>query len=70
MLNTYFSVLAAATANTADSQAAATSQLVSSIVMLINQTVLSLFIMFRIGICHKTVFCPIYFSGLKSLINF
>ena len=35
MLNTYFSVLAAATANTADSQAAATSQLVSSIVMLV-----------------------------------
>ena len=35
MLNTYFSVLAAATANTADSQAATTSQLVSSIVMLV-----------------------------------
>ena len=35
MLNTYFSVLAAATANTADSQAAATSQLVSSIGMLV-----------------------------------
>ena len=47
MLNTYFSVLAAATANTADSQAAATSQLVSSIVMLVVIMVIFYFMLIR-----------------------
>ena len=47
MLDTYFSVLAAATANTADSQAAATSQLVSSIVMLVVILALFYFMLIR-----------------------